>query len=165
MLNDRQRKLVEDNYHLIKRCLRLMKAYPIEDYTGLAGIALCEASERYVENEQTKFSTYATTYINNKIKTEFKKNARYRIIVSLEMPDEDIINNIDLISIYKFDDEIVHDLSLKDIHCKLGDDKYVILQMILEGYRLNEIAIAYGCTFQYISKVFKEIKKKLKILV
>ena len=89
MLNDAQRKLVEDNLKLCHFMLHKMgiRGKYYEDCFQIACIGLCKAAANYQE-EKSKFSSYATICIRNALAQEWQKEKRWEKAnaVSLNSP-------------------------------------------------------------------------------
>ena len=71
-LNEEQRKLAEDNHNLIYFVLDKY-GWSVEDYYGLAAIALCKAAHNYDPERRTAFSTYSVRAIKNEILSDKRK--------------------------------------------------------------------------------------------
>lgn len=73
-LNDKQRKLIEENYGLMGKFCKLHNI-KFEEYSDVLSIALCESALLYDETkERIKFSTYAFRLMKNRWINEYKKN-------------------------------------------------------------------------------------------
>jgi|GEM_PF-6038175 len=167
-MTNEQNKMIEDNYDLVVSCIKVMKAYPIEDYTGLASIALCEAAIDYKSCENTKFRTFAANCIKNKLKDEFRKNTRLKDIlnnpniVSLDYMVDNSIYDYDICT-YEFENELISNIFINLIREQINEKKFFIFQKILEGYNKTEISEQLRCSRPNVSKICTEIKNILNI--
>ena len=157
-MNELQRDLVTKNYNLIYQCIKDLKAYPIEDFTGIASIGLCKAAMTYDSNKQIKFSTYATWCIKNHIINEFKKMNKNKQPTLLSYEHD--MSEVELHK-YSYEDEILLNLSIEELGNVLGK-KSIILDMIMDGYTQTQIAKKINYSQPTISMVFNYIKSYLK---
>ena len=73
-LNEKQKKLVEENYGLMGKFCKLHNI-KFEDYSDILSIALCESALLYDETKECiKFTTYAFRLMKNRWINEYKKN-------------------------------------------------------------------------------------------
>lgn len=162
-MNEFQNKLIEDlinnNPKLINNCIKATRAKPEEDFLDVAYLGLCKAAIRYKPNDETQFTTYAVHVMKNEIFQEMRKNYTYgNKNISLESINDDAPEDRFNLKYDEFEDETVLDLLIDTIRERIGDEKFTILQMIIEGYNKSEIALASGYTQQYISRIHSEIK-------
>lgn len=160
-------KLLCKSPNLIPNVVRSMNAKPYDDYVDIAYFGLCKAAINYKPEHKVKFSTYAVTVMKNEIKKEFESNNTYNLNnVSYESLTEDLADDFILLNYCEFEDEKVLEILVEGIQDRVGDEKFTILQMLIEGYTQTEIADACGCSPQRISLIHREIKnifKKSKI--
>lgn len=77
-MTPKAQKLASDNYKLIYHFMKQHNIDPeeINDFYGLLAEAFCNACEKYDEKSGYEFSTFAFTFMNNAMHTEYyKQNA------------------------------------------------------------------------------------------
>lgn len=164
-INNKQIKLIEDNYELVKKCVYCMDVYPKDDYIGAADEGLLKAALTYDIDGNVKFSTYAIRCIKNEIKNELRRNIGKRKdkngnmvhIISYESLDDNFINATSINN--DFDDQVILKMQLyriKDVMCM---KKFNIMKKMLKGYSQSEIADKIGVSQGQISKIKKNIEK------
>lgn len=136
--------IMDNNYKILNEIykeslslgMKLYFKYGIDQYRfidqdemhSIVGFSLTKALNKYIPNEETKFSTYLSTIIKNNIYDEIKKNKFLRLYFQL---------NIDQ-SIYQ--DKNGKELKLEDL---LGDIDYYLtdesLAELMEEVAVNSI--------------------------
>ncbi|HBC99830.1 MAG TPA: hypothetical protein DC053_11505 [Lachnoclostridium sp.] len=139
-------------------------------------IGLIKAADTFDIEKGNRFATYAARVIQNDILMYIRKNKRYLPIISFETiipgTDENPLTIEDTLS---YEDEqlmnleqaeqtlelhnIIH--SLPDRECKIICLLYGIGES--RSYRQNEVAKRLGLSQSYISRLEKNILKKMKI--
>lgn len=171
-MNEYQTQLIEKllckSSNIIPNVVRSMNAKPYDDYIDIAYFGLCKAAINYKPEHNVKFSTYAVTVMKNEIKKEFESNNTYNLNnVSYESLTEDLADDFILLNYCEFEDDAILEILLEGIRNRIGDEKFAILQMFMEGYTQTEIAEACMCTPQMISLIHRDMKnlfKKIKKL-
>lgn len=165
-LNDKQRRLVEENHNLIYSFL-LANKLDIEEYYDLAAIGICKAALAFSENK-SKFSTLAYKCMWNEVMIEKRKERAIRRGDGLQVmyynacfeSNESEISYLSLLRDWKFDTgkqaEIRH--FLYSIYNKLNDNEVKMFDLLLRGYKQKEIAIYCGCCRYTVSKFCKRLK-------
>lgn len=86
-LNEKQRKLVEDNHNLIYAFLKKknLSLNATEDWYGTAAIGLCKAAMTFDETKGSNFSTLAYICMDNEVKQIMRKERKLaKPVVSLD---------------------------------------------------------------------------------
>ena len=163
-LNGEQRKLVEDNYGLVIDTL-IKNNKSIDDYHGVAAMALCKAAIGFDASRKFKFSTYAVTAIRREVQKEiYKENRPMRNAKLTQSLDELVTDDLTLgevIGIDSYlDDGICTEAILKKI-AKLPPKQRRIVELIVLGYTQLEICKIYNDTRQNVSYLLKCARQKL----
>ncbi len=171
---DRRECLITNN---IRLAISVAQKFSYEeDYESVAMIGLIKAADTFDIEKGNRFATYAARVIQNDILMYIRKNKRYLPIISFETiipgTDENPLTIEDTLS---YEDEqlmnleqaeqtlelhnIIH--SLPDRECKIICLLYGIGES--RSYRQNEVAKRLGLSQSYISRLEKNILKKMKI--
>ena len=162
-LNQQQKELVEKNIKLVYKIAQKLNIMNNQDAIQEGIMGLCIASKRYDENV-SRFSTFATSYIKGYILTYLNTNSLIRpvrhcgkfIFEDVSLYDEEFIyKNTNEFS------EVDFKSCLEDILNKTDDDTKIIIQMLLEGYTQIEIAEKLGFTQPLVHRRIKNIRKLL----
>lgn len=161
-LNDKQRKLVEDNHGIIYSYLNShnLSYDDVEDWYGLAAIGLCKAALAYDETRNVKFSTLAYICIHRTIvKAIDKDRKRIHCSHSLDEPfnDEQDMFYGDTISDKSSpsEDQFILSRAIEESTNELNDrDKMIIDCITNRGMKQVEVASQLGLTRASISRVF-----------
>lgn len=157
-MNERNR-LIVDNMNLVRHLVN--RHYPSykgnEDILQIGYIGLIKAAESYNPALGFTFSTYASSIIMNEIKMEFRKEMRAPPTISIdtiiiedsELTLEDILGSNDL---EMFD--------LTPFINRLTDLERSMVYMAMEGLRKSDIARELKISRSYVSRIFKDIRKK-----
>ena len=165
-LTDEQKKLVEENHSLI---YWFAKKYhvPIEEYYDVLAQGLCMAAYHY-DPSKCSFSTYAYLCMNTEMHVEYRKTLR-----KSEIPQGNIFHYenawqlSDLIPTNeKTENKVIDRISYENLISLLNDilndkDKEV-LNYILNGLTMREIAKIEGTSHQAIHNRMKKIREKVK---
>lgn len=161
-LNDKQRKLVEDNHNIIYHYLhsRNLSLDDVEDWYGLAAIGLCKAALAYDETRNVKFSTLAYICIHRTIMRAIDKDrSRIHCSHSLDEPFNEEKNLFlgDTIP-DKFspsEEQFIINRAIEESTNELNDrDKMIIDCITNKGMKQVEVAQKLGLTRASISRVF-----------
>lgn len=147
-----------------------------EDYESVAMIGLVKAADTFDLGKEIKFATYATRVISNEILMYIRKSKKHLYTISFETiipgTDENPLTIGDTLS---YEDEVIGKFekaegimelhkaihSLPDRECKIICLLYGIGES--RSYRQNEVAERFGLSQSYISRLEKNILKKMKI--
>ena len=165
-LTEEQKKLVEENHNLI---YWFAKKYhvPIEEYYDVLAQGLCMAAYHY-DPSKCSFSTYAYLCMNTEMHVEYRKTLR-----KSEIPQGNIFHYenawqlSDLIPTNeKTENKVIDRISYENLISLLNDilndkDKEV-LNYILNGLTMREIAKIEGTSHQAIHNRMKKIRDKVK---
>ena len=165
-LTEGQKKLVEENHNLI---YWFAKKYhvPIEEYYDVLAQGLCMAAYHY-DPSKCSFSTYAYLCMNTEMHVEYRKTLR-----KSEIPQGNIFHYenawqlSDLIPTNeKTENKVIDRISYENLISLLNDilndkDKEV-LNYILNGLTMREIAKIEGTSHQAIHNRMKKIREKVK---
>lgn len=171
---DRRECLITNN---IRLAISVVQKFSYEeDYESVAMIGLIKAADTFDLEKGVRFATYAARVIHNDILMYIRKNKRYPKIISFETvipgTDESPLTIGDTLSyedkeIDKFEKaegvkelhEAIH--SLPDRECKIICLLYGIDEK--RPYNQREVAKRFGLSQSYISRLEKNILKKMKI--
>ena len=169
ILNDKQRKLVEDNHKLIYFYCKKYNV-SVEDYYDSLAMALCYAAYNYDETKGA-FSTLAMKSMNFKMKQEFTYNTKkgqvpidkivnyensYQMedmITSHESPERIVINKM------SYCDKLNAILNLTN-----NERHKNIIKYRLQGLTVQEISKKVNITHQNVSHTLRKLKIKAKEL-
>lgn len=169
MLNDAQRKLVEDNLNLCHFALHKKGIHGgnYEDYFQIACIGLCKAAEKFDPMLNHKFSSYAMTCIYNELRQSFRSQraqSRKGITISLDKPLEwagkalfvrDLIPSTSLAE----DSLITHEI--QDCVRALSPKQQLAINLFMQGYNTAERAKAMGMTVQGVGSATAKARNNL----
>ena len=169
ILNDKQRKLVEDNHKLIYFYCKKYNV-SVEDYYDSLAMALCYAAYNYDETKGA-FSTLAMKSMYFKMQQEFTYNTKKG-----QVPIDKITNYENS---YQMEDMITsHDSPERIAICKISyndmlnkilnltdNEKHKKIVMYrLQGLTVQEIGKKVNISHQNVSHTLKRIKEKAKIV-
>lgn len=172
--NERRESLITNN---IRLAISVAQKFSYEeDFESVAMIGLIKAADTFDIEKGIRFATYAARVIQNDILMYIRKNKKYMKIISFETvipgTDESPLTIGDTLSyedkeIDKFEKaegvkelhEAIH--SLPDRECKIICLLYGIGES--RSYRQKEVAERFGLSQSYISRLEKNILKKMKI--
>lgn len=172
--SERRESLITNN---IRLAISLAQKFSYEeDYESVAMIGLIKAADTFDFEKGIRFATYATRVIYNDILMYIRKNKRYTKIISFEtiIPGTDE-NPLTIEDTLCYEDERLKNLeqaeqnlelhriihSLPDRECKIICLLYGIGES--RSYRQKEVAERFGLSQSYISRLEKNILKKMKI--
>ncbi len=172
--NERRESLITNN---IRLAISIAQKFGYEeDFEFVAMIGLIKAADTFDIEKGIRFASYAARVIQNNILMYIRKNKKYLKIISFETvipgTDESPLTIGDTLSyedkeIDKFEKaegvkelhEAIH--SLPDRECKIICLLYGIGES--RSYRQKEVAERFGLSQSYISRLEKDILKKMKI--
>jgi RNA polymerase sporulation-specific sigma factor len=172
--NERRESLITNN---IRLAISVAQKFSYEeDFESAAMIGLIKAADTFDIEKGIRFATYAARVIQNDILMYIRKNKKYLKIISFETvipgTDESPLTIGDTLSyedkeLDKFEKaegvkelhEAIH--SLPDRECKIICLLYGIGES--RSYRQKEVAERFGLSQSYISRLEKNILKKMKI--
>ena len=167
ILNDKQRKLVEDNHNLIYFYAKKYNV-SLDEYYDTLALALCYAASNYDSSKGT-FSTLAIKTMHFKIQNDYTHNTRKKsipidkvvhyentwamgdLVVSNVSPEVQVIKK-------QYNHEMINKM------LDLLDDKRdkQILYYKLNDLTLTEIGKKLNLTHQSVSRLLKNIRIKIK---
>lgn len=173
ILNDTQRRLVEENHNLIYTFLnsRNLSLDAIEDWYGVAAIGLCKAALSWDEIKKIKFSTYAFVCMENIVRSELKKNSNSLHNYSISM--DTCLNDTDEVTIGDFVPDKNNEFNefefldiVKEIYDKRNSrDKKIIDMIISCPIKQRQVADELGITRTVVTNIktdfLKDIHKEI----
>lgn len=169
ILNDKQRKLVEDNHSLIYWYAGKYKV-PIEEYYDVLAMALCYAAYNYDESKGA-FSTLAIKTMYFKMQHEFSYNTKKsKIPIDKIMHYENTYQMENMITSHDSPERItICKLSYNNMLNKIlnltDNEKHKkIIMYRLQGLTVQEIGKKVNISHQNVSCTLKRIKEKAKIV-
>lgn len=169
ILNDKQRKLVEDNHNLIYFYAKKYKV-SIEEYYDTLAMALCQAAYNFDEKKGA-FSTIAIKTMYFKMQHEFSYNTKKsKIPIDKIMHYENTYQMEDVITSHDSPERIaICKLSYNDMLNKIlnltDNEKHKKIVMYrLQGLTVQEIGKKVNISHQNVSYALKRIKEKAKIV-
>ncbi len=182
--NDDARNIIYEKYHYIidiifkkyyKRALAL--AVEPSDLFQDALLGFTDAINRYKEEDQASFATFATMCVDRRIKTTLRnaqtlKNKIASDTVSLEYEYDDYLTLKDMIKDDRLvdpldevtDQEYYQELNNKILQ-ELSDNEKQVYQLMKESYNYNEIAKILNKEPKQVDNTIQRIKNKLKTLL
>lgn len=167
VLNDAQRKLVEDNHNLIYSFLnsRHLSLDSVEDWYGTAAIGLCKAALTYDESRGTNFSTYAYKCIQNEVGNVMRANAN-RIVPAFSL-DDTVIENGYIGEIIADEKDPFFDIYVKEsieiaTRGMSDRDTQMVDMIVRQGYDQASVARKFGLTRQRVSEITKPALEKVR---
>lgn len=155
MLNDEQRKIVEDNIKLVYKVASDRNQLCDEDAVQYGFYGLCKAVENFKPEKGIKFSTYAYNTIYGWMEGMYSDMKLRKSI------KEGVIFFTDDVSIYQGEMEVNEDkLFLSYIYSSVDKCTKKILKMMYMGYRKGEIYKALGINSEIYNKKLKQIKEE-----
>lgn len=163
-LNKERQALVEANYSLIFTILAALgfSVDDVEDWYGIAAIALCEAARDYPEDTDESFEQYAEAYIRARLTQELLSKSSQR------QADQDVLSIDDPCVQSELIDpgDITQDVALKEAIGKamipLGkQDKYIV-SLMLCGEELSTIQRRVGVPSDHIESVWRAFAEAVK---
>lgn len=161
MLNDAQRKLVEDNLNLCHFALHKKGIHGsrYEDCFQIACVGLCKAAERFDPALNRKFSSYAMTCIYNELLQDFRaRNTQSRKgpTVSLDTPlrrSNKALFVRDFIPSNNLAEDSLMTHEIQDCIRALSPKQQLAINLVMQGYNMAERAKAMGMTVQGVGSV------------
>lgn len=168
MLDENQKRLVEENHNLIYYALGKYRLNP-EEYYDILAIGLCKAAIAF-DSERSKFSTFAmnimyTEFLQHDRNENANKRKSNKNTFSLNYKLNDPKNEG---RICEFGElltdgrepfmDVVH-MYLPDI---LTKKELLVCQLSYDGYDQTQIGEKLGVTQSYVSKLLKKARIKLE---
>lgn len=143
MLNEEQKKLVEENHKLI---WFVINKYHLnaDEYWDILAIALCKAAKRFNPSKNIKFSTFATHCITMAAFGELRKSLKKPKIVPY---DEKKVKG-------SYEDCYV------DLDC-LNEIEKKVATLKVQGYNHVEISKIVNVNKNKVTKILNDIKCKI----
>jgi len=159
-LNDVQRKLAEEHYDLIDKCLRKVDHQYRMEYYDAAAVKLCEIARDYTALPDEEFRRYAAKSILNKIAQEqAKSQAAKRNAPLLSLADKAVCDEAGQIMIRDDISDFVSDYHVRSFCQSLNEREQRIVTGVIQGFTYDEI----GCKEQISRSRVKQIIKKIRI--
>lgn len=163
-MNDKQRKLAEDNLQLVH--FTISRYYPTllsdSDIVSVGYMGLCRATLRW-EESKGKFTTYAICAIRNAIKRELQNRKKRIDCISLNAPISDCMDDGEIITgeeVVAGDELDVTELLTEEFLKNLDDDERLIYTLRAKGYKRNDILRVTGYNICEFYQILKSIKRK-----
>lgn len=182
--NDDARNIIYEKYHYIidiifkkyyKRALAL--AVEPSDLFQDALLGFTDAINRYKEEDQASFATFATMCVDRRIKTTLRnaqtiKNKIASDTVSLEYEYDDFLTLKDMIKDDRLvdpldevtDQEYYQELNNRIVK-ELSDNEKQVYQLMKESYNYTEIAKILNKEPKQVDNTIQRIKNKIKTLL
>lgn len=182
--NDDARNIIYEKYHYIidiifkkyyKRALAL--AVEPSDLFQDALLGFTDAINRYKEEDQASFATFATMCVDRRIKTTLRnaqtiKNKIASDTVSLEYEYDDFLTLKDMIKDDRLvdpldevtDQEYYQELNNRIVK-ELSDNEKQVYQLMKESYNYTEIAKILNKEPKQVDNTMQRIKNKIKTLL
>lgn len=169
ILNDTQRKLVEDNHNLIYSFLKDHKLglNDTEDWYGIAATGLCNAACVFDASRGNSFSTLAYKCMENEVRRE-KKKQRKNVTEVLNLDSEVSEEyNCSLADIIQDPDDFTYGVYINDsIKTALGElsdrDRLILRLIIGNGMTHEKVAQHVGLSRPYVTRVYRAFISKVK---
>ena len=171
-LNDKQRKLIEDNYGLIW-CIHdehFRKFTDFDVYKDIANIAICKAALKWDESKGS-FGTFLEWQLRSEVQKYYKKwytkkEKMNRITESLEeilpgFDTDELTVGSAITSNDNTEDEAITKFHFENEFSKLSDRNQKIIHMMAQGFTQRDIAKEFGKSHQWVSLQIVPFKKKL----
>ena len=182
--NDDARNIIYEKYHYIidiifKKYYKRALALSVEpsDLFQDALLGFTDAINRYKEEDQASFATFATMCVDRRIKTTLRnaqtiKNKIASDTVSLEYEYEDFLTLKDMIkddTLLDPLDEISDKEYLEELNDKilkeLSDNEKQVYQLMIESYNYQEIAKILDKEPKQVDNTIQRIKNKIKNII
>ena len=170
VLNEKERKLVEEHHNLIYSFL-FKYNYPEEEFYDVAAIALCYAAHSYQEDKGA-FSTYAyhTMYLRVSRAYQLQHSATHipdALLSSLDEPLDNTENDdFTLLSIiespYNLEEDIIEKSTYEKFYSQQTIKTQKFLSLFQQGYNGREIAEVFQCTPAWPENVRRELRNIYK---
>ena len=167
--------LTKDNgWNRIKQCIkktlrRDVTPNEMDDYIGIAHIALIKSAKNYNFDKGTKFSSFAYTNIANDIKstlTQARRKKRYNNIITTSI-NTTIYDDFSIEDFFVGDEDVKYDAALTVIKKKkkeLNKFERNVLYCRMYGYSMDEIKKILHCSDAELKAVIDYKFKSTKII-
>lgn len=168
-LTPEQSQMVEKNHKLIYGFLK-KRGLLEEDWYGIAAYGLCKAAMIFDPDREVKFSVLAYTCMDNEVRMEMRKN-RKLVSVAVSLDDEcSALNGDDCGTVA---DKIADTEDFRrSVEIRMAIDQAMQTQSnrnreiselyFLENCRQESIALGYGISRSYVSRIVTKFAKKVK---
>lgn len=171
-LNDKQRKLVEQNHNLIYSAMRKfgIRNEKFDDYYGVAAIGLCKAIVYYNPDKQTALSTLVYSCIKNELYDQFdSERSKSMQFNKMVLPYDNVTDLSEdsksaeefLLVENNFEENLISTLLFEKIIRTLNNNQQKLVRLRLNGYTYSEIAKMQGVSRQAIQDRIHTIQKKI----
>ncbi|WMJ79561.1 sigma-70 family RNA polymerase sigma factor [Clostridium sp. MB40-C1] len=158
---------------IYKVCQTWRRKYEIDDLVQVAFLGLNKAYENYDIEKNVLFLTYASMLINNELRLYHRKNKKHENNISMSTTFQLKDNNLELEDTLQ-DDINYEDVAITNIEYgrlklamkKLTQNEQRIIEALHFQYRSQkEIANELNLTQPYVSRVYRKVLQKLKIIM
>jgi len=162
MLNDEQRKMVEESIWVVNTALKKQGLECDKDLKQDALLCMCQCAERFDASKGIKWTTYAYKNVYLYIKrTHAKQNKKSAPLIKQDLFDMgDNIDGIQGVNIY--DDPKYR---LDGFMGVCSKNEKALLKAKLRGYTLPEIAKQLNCSAEKVNITVKSIKEKAREII
>ena len=177
-LNKQQQQLIieylenDDGWNNIKACIckavkRNVTPQEMDDYIGVANIALVKAAKRFNSNRNMKFSSFVIMNVQSSIKTYLTYENREcrkgnKEVRSYDEVDEDGVSLRELLSDGK-EVEVGGHKNIDMYLNSLSQDARKVLALLLQGYKLSKLREKTGFSTQYLRQLLLQLQNEERI--
>lgn len=168
-LNNKQRKLVEDNHNLIFSFLqsRGLSLDSNEDWYGVAAIGLCQAARSYDESIGTRFSTLAYKAMDNEVKRVFRAQSK-EVVPAVSL--DDFVSDDPALVVGNIIPDPHEELSSTNVTyainkavSKLNKHQREIVDLVLvHGLSQSDVARRLNLSYSRVNKICKNFECDVK---
>lgn len=169
VLNNAQRKLVEDNHNLIYSFLnsRHLSLNAVEDWYGTAAVGLCKAALAFDESRGVKFSVLAYICMDSEVRCVSKNRKSVSAAVSLDDELATSESGCFLTDIIPDKRDSFYSIYLNDAvniaYRRLNDrDKQIVDLIVNYGLTHSAIAANFGVARSTVSQVYDKFLKQIR---
>ena len=174
MLNEKEKRLIEDNHNLVYSFMKKYRLIPYDDWYDIIIFGLIEAACSYKEDQCTMFSSYSyycmkSAMVKQLVYEGRRKRVPNKNIYSYDVPllleDEssgtflslfqDKGQNVEDTVIARMESRKLRDSLDRPMHKKAFD-------LLEDGYSGNQVAKKLNCSSQNIFQIRQRLRKKYK---
>lgn len=161
-------QVILNNVGMIGLVMKRLNLDPLdEDLFSIGILGLVKATVNFDSGKGIKFSTFATRVIQNEILMTFRKKRITSLLYFdelFDLGDGDKVALSDVIADKQdYENEVILKISVENMIAKLSDRESRILHLYAnECMTQAEIAKLTGLSQSYISRILREIQKKLE---
>jgi len=163
-LNEQQRKLVEQHYDLIDKCLRRIDCRYRIEYYDIAAIKLCEIARDRVWLPEAEFRRYAARSIMNEIaKEQVKNQAAKRSAPLMSLIEEGTDNEVTQCMVRNEGADLFSNYQAKTFYHMLNGREQRILGSIIQGYTYEEIGRSEKISRSRVKQIVRKIRGRYEM--